>query len=501
MHLTIGHRVSNWSIIVCFAFGLAVTWPLVPLIIRRSQGMAIARGHSFHQTHTAPVPRFGGLALAVTFVLVVIGAQLFLDIPADRLQDNIGLALTSLAMFGLGFADDIKPMGARKKLLGQIVIALAAAIWVSRIQVFKHPLSGNTIDLGWWGLVITVVWLVTFTNLINLIDGIDGLAVGLSLMLMALLAYVGSAGGSILPVACSAAMAGALLALLRYNFPPAKIYLGDGGAYFMGFLIGILSMRQSQKGTVVAALVAPLFALALPILDVTLAILRRGIKGVPIFRADRKHLHHRLMDEGFSRRDTVLILYGFSVVCLLAAFGVFWSKGSWGPVSLGLLCLIVLVAAGRLKFAREWFNVGRVLGDSLEVRKESQYALALIAWFELEAERSPSAEALWVDYEFLVRKVGFVRATLDYNGTQRACEGEIPACPSPVKRSVALHHTSHRSLEFAADPERMPSRVFDQLCDLTAEAWLRGVNRWEASNGRPLEFATPVVQSPPPARP
>ncbi len=482
-------HVSVWSILAFFALGLAVTWPLVPIIIRRSQAAAVARGNSFHQTHTVPVPRFGGLALAIAFALVVLAAHLVLDIPGDRLNANLGLVLTALAMFALGFADDIRPLGARKKLLGQILIAIVAALWVSRIQVFMHPLTGQTLELGAWGLVITVFWLVAFTNLINLIDGIDGLAVGISLMLMALLAYVGSGLGPNLPVCCAAGMVGALLALLRFNFPPAKIYLGDGGAYFLGFLIGILSMRQSQKGTVVAALVAPLFALALPILDVTLAILRRGFKGVPIFRADRKHLHHRLMDEGFSRRGTVLILYGFSVICLLMAFGVFWSKGRWVPIAFGFLCLLLLLAASRLNFARQWFAVWRVVGDSIEVRKEAQYALALGQWFELEAERSATAEALWLEYEFLVRKVGFAAVHLETDGWRQTwASGAAGPPPEVVKRRVALHHNTQQALEFAVDPARMSVRMFDQLTDLAAEAWMRGVNRWESVHARALEF-------------
>jgi UDP-GlcNAc:undecaprenyl-phosphate GlcNAc-1-phosphate transferase len=139
-------------------------------------------------------------------------------------------------------------------------------------------------------------WLVAFTNLINLIDGIDGLAGGIALMLMALLAYVGFGPGPVFSVLLATGMAGALMAFLLYNFPPARIYMGDGGAYFLGFLIGTLTIVNSSKGTALAALVAPLFALALPIVDVGLAIARRAIKGLPIYRPDRKHLHHRLVE-------------------------------------------------------------------------------------------------------------------------------------------------------------------------------------------------------------
>ena len=139
-------------------------------------------------------------------------------------------------------------------------------------------------------MVLTVLWLVGMTNLINLIDGVDGLAGGICLMLMGLLAYVGHDSGSY--ECLVSGMAGALLGFLWFNFPPARVYLGDSGAYFLGFQIGLFSIISSHKGTIFAALVAPLFVLALPILDTTLAILRRGLRGLPIFRADRRHIHH-----------------------------------------------------------------------------------------------------------------------------------------------------------------------------------------------------------------
>jgi UDP-GlcNAc:undecaprenyl-phosphate GlcNAc-1-phosphate transferase len=489
--------VNPWLLLVFFGIGLATAWPLIPVIIRRSQGTVEARGHSFHQTHTTAVPRFGGLALAISFVIIVICACAFLSIPKDRTRDNLGMVAAALAMFALGFVDDIRPLGARKKLLGQILISAAAASFVSSIEKFQNPATGVIYELNWiWGKALTVAWLVAFTNLVNLIDGIDGLAGGLALMLMALLAYVGSTSGLILPVACAAGMAGALVAFLRFNFPPARIYLGDGGAYFLGFLIGIIAMRQSQKGAVAAALVAPLFALALPIIDVTMAILRRGLKGLPLFRPDKKHLHHKLMGEGFSRRSTVLLLYGFSVVCLLMAFGVFWSRGRWLPIFLGLICLLVLLAASRLSFARDWFALGRLLGTTLEVRKAAQYALALCQWFELEAERSPSLDALWHDFEFMARKLGFSRVCLHLNGSQKVvwqAETQPPAGRIRTCR-VPLNHAIHKEIEFAADTELLPDRVFDQLAELAGEAWLKGVVRRHAADPARAQLSGPSSQ-------
>jgi UDP-GlcNAc:undecaprenyl-phosphate GlcNAc-1-phosphate transferase len=165
---------------------------------------------------------------------------------------------------------------------------------------------------------------------------------------------------SFYPSLCAAGMVGAIIAFLRYNFPPAKIYMGDGGAYFLGFLVAELSMVNSHKGTVIASLLAPLFVLALPILDVALAIARRGLKGLPIFRPDRRHIHHQLLGLGYSTRKTVLALYFVTLVLLLFGVVVFWSNGRWAPILLGVAGTACIVSARSFSFSREWFAVGRV---------------------------------------------------------------------------------------------------------------------------------------------
>jgi UDP-N-acetylmuramyl pentapeptide phosphotransferase/UDP-N-acetylglucosamine-1-phosphate transferase len=178
-------------------------------------------------------------------------------------------------------------LGAKRKLLGQLLIASGAYFLGIAINQFQIPFTGHVVHLGFWSWPVTVCWLVVMTNFINLIDGVDGLAGGICLMLMSLLVYVGGGAGPMSFIA--AGMAGALLGFLRFNFPPARIYMGDGGAYFLGFLIGCISIVSSQKGTIFAALSAPLLVLALPILDTLLAILRRGLRGRKLARSDTKH--------------------------------------------------------------------------------------------------------------------------------------------------------------------------------------------------------------------
>jgi UDP-GlcNAc:undecaprenyl-phosphate GlcNAc-1-phosphate transferase len=395
---------------------------------------------------------------------------------------------TSLAMFLLGLWDDLKPLGARKKLFGQVLIALVVCYCGVRIRFFQNPLTSEIYSLGLWSWPVTVFWLVALTNMVNLIDGIDGLAGGVALMLMGLLAYLGLGGGMIFPIVCAAGMTGALLGFLRYNFPPAKIYMGDGGAYFLGFLIGMLTLVHSQKGTILAALIAPLFAMALPIMDVALAILRRGVKGLPIFRPDRRHIHHRLLASGFSHRRTVLTLYAVSLLCLLMALGLFWTQGRLLPILCGFLFLLVLIFVRSLGFGRDWFAVDRTLGSLLRLRKETRYALSMSRWLELEAERTDSAEQLWEGYAFMLKKFGFSGAKLGLTAGELHWRRSKSEGRQSQVRQIVVNAGNVETIDFEASTGAMSANLFELLSELAAEAWTRAALRWEETNGKTLQL-------------
>jgi UDP-GlcNAc:undecaprenyl-phosphate GlcNAc-1-phosphate transferase len=337
---------------VLFAvMGMAVVLLVTPLLLRLSQrgGAALGR-QDLHHTHSPPVPRIGGAALSIAFVLIELTLALFFPERRASTPGRNVLVAGALAIFALGFWDDLRPLGAKRKLLGQILIAVLVHHFGVGISSFKLPFTEQMIYFGNWSIFVTVIWLVAMTNLINLIDGVDGLAGGICLMLMILIAYLGHASGSYEIVACG--MAGALMGFLWFNFPPAKIYMGDGGAYFLGFLVGGFTILNSQKGTILAALVAPLFVLALPILDTSFAIIRRGIHGLPVFRPDRRHLHHRLLELGLTRRQVVLSLYGVTLVLLVLGFAAFMTRAQFVPVIMGVAVLVLLLLAGRVSFSR-----------------------------------------------------------------------------------------------------------------------------------------------------
>jgi len=495
------------KVILFSLLGLVPTAILIPLIRRKAlSGSGAGSVRMFHQTHATPVPRFGGLALAVSLLVVSIAAVL-VKADVEAIWSELLLVVAVAAMFVVGFWDDCRPLGAKRKLLGQILVSVLAFLAGCEISSFRSPFSGVVYELGSWSILATVLWLVALTNLINLIDGIDGLAAGVGLMMMLLLTYA-TIGSSSIPMCISAGMVGALLGFLYFNFPPAKIYLGDGGAYLIGFLIGILTIENSQKGTVAAMLIAPLFALALPIADVVLAIMRRGLKGMPIFRADKNHLHHRLLATGFSHTQVVLIFYGISLLFLLMSLGVLWSQGRWLPILFGFLCLTFIISARVFEFSRAWFSVGRVLGNSLELRNESQYALALSRWLELEAERCNSREALWEEFGFMLQKLEFTRVRLTLDSGVRTWQHpqHSGGVPDELRRVHQVQAGENMKLEFIADTQLLPSRLFDHLSEIAAEAWQKAVMRLRAerlaADSSPGPAARPIAGSvvpPPPA--
>ncbi len=505
--------IDNWpQILACLALGFCICWALIGIILKRAElGLGSQRARDFHHAHKQPIPRLGGLAMASAFVAVAFAVGLFTPVPASGLAVLVVIVLSSLSMFMLGFWDDLRPLGAKFKLLAQVGIASAVYLSNIRIDLFHDPISGADVQLGAFGYLATVLWLVSLTNLINLIDGIDGLAGGIGLMLMLLMANLGVTDRLDFCALLAFGVAGALLGFLKYNYPPARIYMGDGGAYFLGFLIGILSIVNSNKGTVAAALIAPAFALALPIVDVSLAILRRGARGLPVFRPDQKHIHHHLLITlGISRERALLNLYTVSLLCLFLALCVFCLQGRLLPLYTGLLFLVLLVAGHLSGFTRNWFQVGSQLGQSLRLRKETRYALTLDRWFLLEAERRGRVDDLWEDYQFVVRKLGFSRLKLTVPGhATRVWQAESFDAQA-VPHHQAVHEISDGTVvDLTADSRVMPEVLFTLLGDLAAETWYKAAQRCRtatpetrpaAANDEPTDKGSAVAElaGPPP---
>ncbi len=498
-------------ILSCLA-GAGVSVAVIALILRTQSRVAFPRRDAEFHHKIGGKSRLGGLALAAAFAIVVLlfnGLNIW-DPESSAPYPRWKIAVAALAMFGLGFWDDLSPLGARRKFIGQMLIATAACWLGIEINKFQIPFTGHIIPLGLWAWPITVFWLVAMTNLINLIDGVDGLAGGICLMLMLLLTYVGAGVGAMSFI--GAGMTGALLGFLWFNFPPARIYMGDGGAYFLGFLVGCMTIVSSQKGTIFAALTAPLFVLALPILDTSLAIVRRGAQGLPLFRPDRAHIHHRLLETGFSRRKVVVWIYGFTAIFLALGFVAFWWHGQHLAELFGIGMLIILLAAGQLNFSREWFAVGRTLGNSLTLRTEIQYALAQTRWLALEGTRCKNLENLCEDTAFIARKLGFagMHVRLEYGGKTwqllpadenhdcRFCH-PLPGHPGcSLELAVPCPRAGARQTPLpAASPlgscATGCNKSFRITGELLAEGWAKAVATWKKQNQLPVQFDARII--------
>ncbi len=407
-----------------FGLGFFVALLCTPWAIRLGQrGIGLDYANETRKKQDAPIPRLGGLPIIVT---VSLGLAVIIGVTPEHGLQWMPILVGSALMYGLGLWDDLRPLGARRKLMGQLATAVLVYMMGLSIDKFSWPGSAGSIELGAWSLPVTVLWLIAVPNIVNLIDGFDGLAGGLGLCMSATLGVVALHSEQV-AVACYAfTMAGALLGFLVFNFPPAKIYLGDGGAYLVGFTIAALSLTSSNKGSVAKVLFVTFIALGLPILDTTFAILRRAVRGYPLFHADDEHFHHRLEKLGFSKRRILLGIYGVCLVLSFTGLSIIWSSGNTLPIGIGVLFLMALFALRYFHLLKSWGDVRRKMDRLLGRRRVVQYALAQVQVLELEVDRCTSAQEFWTVFDHTIRRVGFVEPgevenpiTIDvrYNGS------------------------------------------------------------------------------------
>ena len=378
---------------IFFIIAVSLVLLTTPIVIHwGTSGYGLDQPDSFRKRHHQAVSRLGGLPLFVVFILAFFCSA---SLSPATAQNWLAIGVSCSLIFALGLWDDIKPLGAKVKLAGQIVVALIAFSMGLGIDLITWPVGNFSFDLGAWSLPLTVFWLVAIPNLVNLIDGIDGLASGLGLFLFVTLGFVGWTAGQLEVTWISFAMAGALLGFLCFNFPPARIFLGDGGAYLIGFVIAALSLVSSNKGTIAAALMVTTVALGLPIMDTTFSLLRRAVRGFPLFRADADHIHHRLTLLGLSDRRVVLGMYFISVVLSLIGLSVLWTQGRSLPVAVGLVFIMAVFAVRYLGYIWTWAELTAQIRRALSRRSEVKYILLLAQLSEVEAERCKT----WVEFE------------------------------------------------------------------------------------------------------
>lgn len=330
------------SFVIAFAVAFGTT-PFVKSLAQRIG--AVDKPDEARRVHKKPTPLLGGLAIFYGFTISVL--------CLSQIDAGVrGMIIGGIIIVVCGIFDDIHPMRAWVKLLCQIVAAVIVVlhgVTIARISMPEIIAPGGALELGIFSIPITIIWIVGVTNAVNLIDGLDGLASGVSAiasMTLFCIALIASEGNIAI---ITAALAGACFGFLPYNFNPAKIFMGDTGAMFLGFILSTVSIMGLFKAYAVISFIVPFIVLGLPLFDTSFAILRRIKNHKPIMEADRGHLHHRLLDMGFSQKQTVSILYLISTVLGLSAVVLIGAGAIRALVLLAAVILAIVIAVVVIK--------------------------------------------------------------------------------------------------------------------------------------------------------
>ena len=328
--------MNNNNILVAFIVAFIITFSTTPFVKKLAFKIgAVDIPRDSRRMHKRPTARLGGLAIFFGFI---ISAMIFSHID----KEIAGILIGATIIVILGIFDDIYALSAKIKFGVQLVAALFPAIMGVSIDFIKVPSfisSYGYIGLGYFAIPVTIIWIVGITNAINLLDGLDGLACGVSSISALTLLCIAIIVGEPTVAFLTSALAGACFGFLPYNFNPAKLFMGDTGALFLGFVLASISVQGLFKGYAVISIAAPLLILGLPIFDTASAILRRMKNHQPIMSPDRGHLHHRLVDAGFSQKQAVTIIY---ILCLI-------------------LCIsaVILIATGAISW---WVFIAVIIG-------------------------------------------------------------------------------------------------------------------------------------------
>jgi len=387
------------SILAVFGISFTISLMLTPLarwLGIRWGALDVPDGRKIH---AKPMPRIGGLAIFISFMAALAAAMLLKTNVTNLLvldRPTVFFFVGALIVFGIGLGDDFHRVHSGVKFFFQLTgasVAFWGGVKIAAITVLAStPFSPVT------SYVLTVLWFVLIINTINLADGMDGLAGGIALFASVIIIILNILKGDYLPALLFAALGGATLGFLRYNFNPASIFLGDGGSYFLGYMIAGLSIIGYAKAQMGAILLIPVLALGVPLFDTLLAPLRRFIRGQRIFSPDRGHIHHRLVEMGLTTKTTVWVLYGIScVLCILAVILVNLRNEQAG-------LFLILIGVGAVIFVRklgyfEYFAADKIYGwlrdmtDATGLSHERRSFLNL----QMDMAASKNLEGLWTN--------------------------------------------------------------------------------------------------------
>ncbi len=417
---------------------------LTPVVIRVARALKLVDMPSLRKVHRFPVPRLGGVAIAFAMLLAAVpalllgGAHAFGSLPSPVLALLGGAA----AMLMVGLLDDLFNLPAQIKLVAVILASLLLCAGGGRIDVL-HFTAHGTIHLGWMAWPVTVLWITVVTVSINFIDGLDGLAAGISAVACGVIAVLAASSGNGGLAVVSLALLGSLTGFLVFNFNPARVFMGDCGSMFLGFTLGACSILcASQVGTPLG-LALPALALGIPLLDTLFTVIRRAVLDRrSIFSAERGHIHHRLIDRGFSHRRVVLMLYAATAATVIV--GLLASRGRVGQtLTAGLAGLLVLLVVFHATGTARAVETIRALKRNRAIRREIRNGRRVFEGSQLSLHGTSSLEEWWREVCEAARLLGARKLTLglrERSGLARTLVWERPADPAPPHE--ATHATA-----------------------------------------------------------
>lgn len=347
------------AVLICFIITILIT----PLVKKLAFKVGATDKPNKRKVHKKIMPRLGGLAIYISFLLGVLMLR-----PETPYMNAIILGSTIIVLTGI--LDDIYELSAAKKLIGQLTAALLVVIWGGvKINFVNLPFTADVLEFGFLSIPITVLWIVGITNAINLIDGLDGLAAGVSSIALITISIMAIIIPNPFVVMMGCILAASTIGFLFHNFYPAKIFMGDTGAMFLGFMISVLSLLGFKNVTFIS-FVIPIIILGVPISDTFYAILRRILNKRPLSAPDKSHLHHCLLDLGFTHRQTVLLIYAMSAFFGLVAI-IFSQAKLLGSIVLIIVLLVVIEL-----LAEKIGLVGKNFKPLLKIIREIRYQSA-----------------------------------------------------------------------------------------------------------------------------
>jgi UDP-GlcNAc:undecaprenyl-phosphate GlcNAc-1-phosphate transferase len=461
--LTLSYLIA---FVVSLLFSFVLTWGVRNLAMGRGWVAPPIQDRDLHET---PLPRVGGVPIFLSFLVgisiaLLVGPHVSVFRSGFSIRTLLTVLVPGTLIFLLGLCDDIYSLGPYTKFAVQGVAAIL--LFAGGLRILDLPVLFGARHLTWYiGLPVTILWVIGITNAFNLIDGLDGLAAGSALFSTFVVLVVALSSGSSLVSLLTVALAGAIVGFLRFNFNPATIFLGDCGSLFIGFMLSALALEGAQKAPTVIAVAIPVVSFGLPILEAALSVLRRLIGGKPLFRADREHIHHKLLQHGMSPRQAVIALYAVSALFALLSLFLLWP----GRSTLGLVLVVIGTCV--------WFGVQH-LGylEFWEIRRVAKRTVEQRGIFanDLAIRRAIEELKAAADCVQVCRILEAAFSTNDFDGFELRIKAQAEG--SPPIGDKRLHVRPEESLHFVWSKPGAP-----KFRDGWA-AWNLGLNLVTTSN-------------------